>query len=643
MKWCVILLLILTWAVSLAAEPLEWPLRIEIKQSSSFAEYRGLRFHAGIDLKTQGTIGHPVHAIADGFVSRLKVQHRGAGNSVYLDHPAAGVRSLYAHLDRFAEPMAAYIAAKQAKTGSRYGIDDSFGPDRFPVKKGQIIGYSGETGLGPPHLHFELRRFNDHPIAPSMVGLTAPDTSRPEAFQVHLDPLSPETIIDGGFRPVTIPLAKAGPGRYIWKRPVRLAGRAGLHAGFIDHGEGGSRFGVDLIRLEVDGKTLFERRFQTFSYDHNPQCPYVYDHHRSERPGTGFVYTLFRWPHDTTPFAGGYPPWAGVLDLPPGTHQIRILAADFAGNEVTIEGAVIGERGLARANPYRGSLALRKVSYHPMAVIAECTRPAGLPAGTDAVAVTDDVGQEHLLPAIATEETLTVAFPIAKWWEGGGRAGGVPVLPPHRFLDGRGGEVEGPEGFVVRFPPGSLNLPILARVEVVRPAQPPAGKKGPVLQEVSPVWRFSPDQIVTGAPAQINLPFPAGVPLRQLAVYRWRHGRSYGCLGGSPRDRFLAVESRVFHPFLVVRDPVPPRVKFKGTRTVSGLGPCLVFAVDDEGEGIDWYAARATLGDRPAEVDSDPDKDELYIVLGAKPAGKVRVSLQVFDHAGNVTAWSGNH
>ncbi|RCK75279.1 MAG: hypothetical protein OZSIB_4363 [Candidatus Ozemobacter sibiricus] len=641
MKWCAILLLILTWAVPLAGEPLEWPLRIEIKQSSSFAEYRGLRFHAGIDLKTQGTIGHPVHAIADGFVSRLKVQHRGAGNSVYLDHPGAGVRSLYAHLDRFAEPMASYIAAKQAKTGSRYGIDDSFGPDRFPVKKGQIIGYSGETGLGPPHLHFELRRFNDHPISPAMVGLIAPDTSRPEAFHVHVDPLSPETVIDGGFRPVTIPLTKTGPGRYVWKHSVHLAGRAGLHVGIIDHGEGGSRFGVDLVRLMVDGQTLFERRFQTFSYDHNPQCPYVYDHHRSERPGTGFVYTLFRWPHDTTPFAGSWPPWAGVLDLAPGTHQVAILVADFAGNEVTIEGTVVVEPALAKTHPYRGALAVRQVTYHPMAVIAECTRPAGLPAGTDAVAVTDDTGQEHLLPAIATKETLAVAFPIDKRWEGGGRAGGVPVLPPHRYVDGRGGEVAGPDGFVVRFPPGSLNLPVLARVERVRSVQPPAGKSGAVLQEVSPVWWFSPDQIVTGAPAQVVLPFPEGHPVRQLGIYRWRHGRAYSYLGGSPRERALVCDTRVFAPFLVVRDAVPPRVKFKGTRTVSGLGPCLVFAVADEGEGIDWYAARATLGDRPAEVDSDPDKDELYILTGGKPVGKARVALQVFDQAGNMTAWTG--
>ena len=79
MKPLVMVLLTLVLSpVSLAgAEPL-WPLAIEISQSSSFAEFRGMRFHAGIDLRTQQKNGFPVRAIADGFISRASVQFRGA-------------------------------------------------------------------------------------------------------------------------------------------------------------------------------------------------------------------------------------------------------------------------------------------------------------------------------------------------------------------------------------------------------------------------------------------------------------------------------------------------------------------------------------------------------------------------------------
>ena len=81
-------LLITIWSlvffsVAFAEEPL-WPLSIEISQSSSFAEFRGMRFHAGIDLRTQQKNGLPVRAIADGFVSRASVQFRGYGYALYI-------------------------------------------------------------------------------------------------------------------------------------------------------------------------------------------------------------------------------------------------------------------------------------------------------------------------------------------------------------------------------------------------------------------------------------------------------------------------------------------------------------------------------------------------------------------------------
>ena len=34
------------------------------------------------------------------------------------------------------------------------------------VKKGDIIGYSGSTGIGTPHLHFEIRNANEQPLNP---------------------------------------------------------------------------------------------------------------------------------------------------------------------------------------------------------------------------------------------------------------------------------------------------------------------------------------------------------------------------------------------------------------------------------------------------------------------------------------------
>lgn len=87
-------------------------------------------WHNGID--GRAVIGTPVYAVADGVVKVAKDNPTGYGNYIVLDHGKWG--SLYGHLSKF------NIRAGQT------------------VKAGDIIGYSGNTGISTgPHLHFEIR------------------------------------------------------------------------------------------------------------------------------------------------------------------------------------------------------------------------------------------------------------------------------------------------------------------------------------------------------------------------------------------------------------------------------------------------------------------------------------------------------
>ena len=63
------------------------PLKIPMYLSGNFGEIRADHFHSGIDIKTQGTIGHQVFSIENGYVSRIKVQANGYGKSIYVTHP----------------------------------------------------------------------------------------------------------------------------------------------------------------------------------------------------------------------------------------------------------------------------------------------------------------------------------------------------------------------------------------------------------------------------------------------------------------------------------------------------------------------------------------------------------------------------
>jgi len=97
-------------------------------------------FHPGIDLRRRGKV--PVYATANGIVAGAGKNPYGYGYVVKLIN-GYGFTTLYAHL----RPNI------KVKTG------------QF-VKKGQIIGYMGNTGLSTgQHLHYEVR-YNNKPLNP---------------------------------------------------------------------------------------------------------------------------------------------------------------------------------------------------------------------------------------------------------------------------------------------------------------------------------------------------------------------------------------------------------------------------------------------------------------------------------------------
>ena len=285
------------------ADQFRWP-SISRSAPVRVCESRGWRF-TGADIRTRSD--RPLSRRSPTASCRVRRSSGGVSDTPCVDHPQLGVRSVYGHLDDFAGPVAAYVAEKLKKMKARYGIDDSFGPDRFPVKKGQVIAFTGETGLGPAHLHFELRRFNDDPITPAAVGLTVPDRIPPVFLTLYADPLSPETRINGGFLPAAVSLKRQKDGTWSWDGVLVLEGKSGFSVGLVDNGEGGNKFGIEHISIAINGKLLLRRSFNQYAYDENSQASWIYDYPRTSLPGAGYVYTMFRWPFETLRFSGDSP------------------------------------------------------------------------------------------------------------------------------------------------------------------------------------------------------------------------------------------------------------------------------------------------------------------------------------------------
>lgn len=156
------------------------PLDIPLVLSGTFAELRGNHFHGGIDIKTQGRSGLKVSAVADGYVSRISVSPYGYGNALYLRHPK-GYTTVYGHLNAFYPELEQWIE-EQLRDRSKNNGNLYPNANQFPVSRGQLVAFSGNTGGSfGPHLHFEIRDTKtEEPLNPLEFGIQVKDTRKPD-------------------------------------------------------------------------------------------------------------------------------------------------------------------------------------------------------------------------------------------------------------------------------------------------------------------------------------------------------------------------------------------------------------------------------------------------------------------------------
>ncbi|PRD54797.1 M23 family peptidase [Sphingobacterium gobiense] len=245
------------------------PLNVAMDASGTFGELRSTHFHAGDDYRTQQRIGLPLHAAAEGYVSRVRVQIGGGGNSVYIDHPN-GYTTVYLHMDKFNDALTNIIRAEQYKQ-QRFDVDVTVDSGVVKLTKGQYIGNAGNTGAsGGPHLHFEIRDTKtQRPLNPQLFGLRFNDRFLPTINNIMVYDLNDDLFNEHTPRQaMQVKAIRNGIYTLTQNTPIKVNGKFGLGINTIDrHRAGGFRNGVYSIELFINGEAISTVVFEELDFN----------------------------------------------------------------------------------------------------------------------------------------------------------------------------------------------------------------------------------------------------------------------------------------------------------------------------------------------------------------------------------------
>ena len=322
------------------------PVDYDIVLAGNFGEPRPWHFHGGLDIKTNNQEGKQIFSIADGYVSRLTVNKYGFGNAIYVSHPD-GLTSVYCHLKRFADTYERLFE----RHGWRDTLDFRFPEDKLPVRAGDMIAISGNTGHSTgPHLHLELHDTKTWAMRDPMekLGRFIADTVAPQAHSFMAVPVPGEGVFNGGGMKQTFgfgqPDTKKQHTTWTLSRNFTAWGRVGFALWADDYSEATyNHYGVRHTQLLVDGREVFRSDVDSIPISCQPEVNRWgdYDHWRRTRIWYMKSYREpgLRLPVLHTNFEQGI-----VLFDEERPYRLTYILHDYQGNQSRYDFTVRGQR-----------------------------------------------------------------------------------------------------------------------------------------------------------------------------------------------------------------------------------------------------------------------------------------------------------
>lgn len=589
--------------------------------SGTMGELRSTHFHTGLDIRTNNVIGLPVLASKSGYISRVSVGPTGYGNVIYITHPD-GYTTIYAHLDRFKSDLADYVLKEHYRKSSSQ-VNLYFKPNQFPVKRGDTIAFSGNSGSsGGPHLHFDIRDKNNFALNPLLVEdfPEIKDELPPAVEKLALRTLDKDSRINDQFGRFEFHARRVG-NNYVFDVPVLAHGNIGVEVLAKDRLAPGSRFhgGVNYIQLYVDSQLVFNQSIDKLNLAHSRQILTVLDFPAMRNDGNRF-YKLFREDGNHLHFYNASP-GDGKIRITEGDEKnVTVNLSDSYGNTSTLTFAL-------RPSPpaptvplmeARRSEAEFQIHENTLKII---TRPC--PADSNRAILHTRLGQRIITPDYANKNAAVYLIDLRKEIPDSvvfcsatirpGIAAAVPSRTRYDFYSDR---------LDIQFPAASLYDTLYLQTdhritdddrEIFRIGSPLI----PLNQNIQVTFR--PAQKITWKPS--------------LGVYLLgEKGPAY--VGGKWENGAVRFATREFGEFTILEDTTPPIIQ-----PVVVNDHVARFKIDDKMSGISSF--RATINGQWLLMYHDPKTQSLWSErLDKNTLLKGEFTLVVTDNAGNRSTYN---
>lgn len=306
-----------------------YPIDRSIVVTGNYGELRPNHFHAGLDFSTDPVKNLPIKSVANGYVSRIKISPVGYGRVLYITHPN-GYVTVYAHQKQYAPKIEAYIKAKQLAEKKN---EIEVYPDKsdLPVQKGEIIGFTGNSGRSSgPHLHFEIREEKTEiPINPLTVYKQV-DTIKPTLSQLaFFNSNDTNNLVLMGNYPVNSVTGKL-------KQPqntVVLKNNTFVvaFAGFDLANATTNKNNIYETQLKLDNRLIYHHQLNNISFDNGRYVNYFGEKINGVKFQKCFTPSCYNIGIYKTVINGGK-----ILINDTLVHQLELTLADETGNETSL-------------------------------------------------------------------------------------------------------------------------------------------------------------------------------------------------------------------------------------------------------------------------------------------------------------------